>query len=147
MLFAHSHPFRRRAKTKEDIMIFKEFMLTWGMILVGVLFNVFGIYALKAKMNVAGSISFTSVGSVIGYFWTLAKYPSVILGIIAVFAAPLPYAVAVSKMPLSIAYPVSVALNFLVLIPVSICFLGETMSAKQVIAMALLVISIYFLYK
>ncbi|MDD5439151.1 MAG: hypothetical protein PHS37_03095 [Candidatus Omnitrophica bacterium] len=125
----------------------KDLFLTWGMLLVGVLFNIFGIYAIKAKMNLLGAVQFTSVASVIGYFISLARYPMAIVGVVMVFAAPLPYALAVSKMPISVVYPISTALNFLILIPVSVMLLGETVSAKHIVAMALIVVSLYIFYK
>ncbi len=125
----------------------KDFFLTWGMLLVGVAMNVFGTSVIKMKMNVLGKMDLGSVAEFIGYFISLAKFPSALLGIIAVMAAPLPLAVALSRMELSVAFPVATALNFLILIPFSILFLGEAFTASKLIAVGLIVASVYLLYR
>ena len=125
----------------------KDFFLSWGMLLAGVIMNVFGISVIKMKMNMLGKIDFGSVTSFFGYFFSLAKTPSAFLGIVAVLVAPLPLAIALSRMELSVAFTVATALNFLVLIPFSILFLGEAFNVSKLIAAGLIVISVWLLYK
>jgi multidrug transporter EmrE-like cation transporter len=125
----------------------KEFVLTWGMLITGVIMNVCGAYVVKSKMNVLGQIDLSSLGAFFGYFIALIKFPPALLGIIAIAAAPVPQAIAVSRMALSVAYPATVAFNFLVLIPVTILFLGESFTMNKVIALGLIAISVYLLYK
>ena len=128
-------------------MTVRDFSLTWGMLILGVLMNAFGFYAVKVKMNTLGDIQYHSVGAFLGYFISLAKNPMAFFGIIALFAAMLPYAVAISKMPLSIAYPASIAMNCVILIPLSTLFLGEILTVKQIAAIILIIFSVYLLYK
>jgi len=125
----------------------KDFMMSWGMISIGVLMNVFGIYAVKAKMNALGSVELNSIGAVLCYFIALAKSPMALAGAVLVMAAPIPYAIALSRMELSVAYPVSIALNFLIVLPLSVVFLGEAMNAYKLTGIGLIILSIYFLYK
>ena len=66
---------------------------------------------------------------------------------VAVLLAPVPLAVALSRMELSVAYPVATALSFLFLIPFSILFLSEAFTVSKLIAVGLIVVSVWLLYK
>jgi multidrug transporter EmrE-like cation transporter len=125
----------------------KDFFLSWGMLVIGVIMNIFGTSVIKLKMNLLGRIDFDSLFGFCGYFVSLAKHPAALLGIIAVLAAPVPLAIALSRMELSVAYPVATALNFLVLIPFSIAILGETFTVTKLLAVGLIAVSVYLLYK
>lgn len=125
----------------------KDFFLSWGMVFIGVLMNVFGVYVIKMKINVLAGFQFNSLGAVLNYFFTLAKFPLVIIGAVAILAAPFPYAIALSRMELSVAYPASVALNFLLIIPLTVIFLGEGISWNKAIGIGLILLSLYLLYK
>ena len=125
----------------------KDFLLSWGMLLAGVIMNIFGTSVIKMKMNLLGKIDCSSLASVFGYFIALAKYPSAFLGMVAVLLAPVPLAVALSRMELSVAYPVATALSFLFLIPFSILFLSEAFTVSKLIAVGLIVVSVWLLYK
>ena len=48
---------------------------------------------------------------------------------------------------ISTVYPVSVALNFLILIPLTIIFLGESLTASKVAGIFFIIVSLYLLYK
>lgn len=125
----------------------KEFVLSWGMLLIGVVMNVLGIYAVKARINTLGAVSFESVRSILGYFLALAKSPAAALGAVLVVLAPLPYAIAISRMQLSTAYPISISLNFLLLLPLSILFLGESLTIYKSFAIVLIIVSLFLLSK
>jgi len=117
------------------------------MLLIGVILNTSGIYIVKMKINSFGAAEFNSFGSVSNYFFMLAKSPLIILGVIVFFVACLPLAVALSRMELSVIYPVSVALNCLILIPLSIIFLGEGITWNKIAGISLILTSLYLLYK
>lgn len=125
----------------------KDWLLSWGMLLVGVVMNGAGIAVIKVKMNTLGKLNLDSVAGFLGYFLALAKAPMPLLGMIAVLVAPIPLAVALSRMEVSVAVPVATALNFLVLIPLSILLLNETFTVNKMLAIVLIVASVYLLYK
>jgi len=125
----------------------KEFFLTWGMLIIGVIMNVFGIYVVKVKMNILGQVQLSSFGTVFNYFFTLLKSPLALCGVLAVLAAPLPLAIAVSRMELSVAYPAAIAFNFVILVPLSVLFLGESITLGKAAGIGLIVISLYLLHK
>jgi multidrug transporter EmrE-like cation transporter len=125
----------------------KDFFLSWGMLLIGVVMNVAGTTVIKLKMNALGKLNLDSVAGFFGYFLSLAREPLSLMGIILVLVAPLPLAVALSRMEVSVALPVATALNFLVLIPLSVLLLNETFTASKLLAIGLIVASVYLLYK
>ena len=125
----------------------REFGLSWGILLIGVFMNVLGIYTVKVKINALGAISFESLGAFFSYFATLLKSPVALAGALAVILAPIPYAIAISRMQISTAYPVSIALTFLLLLPLSILFLGETMTISKSIAIVMILASLFLLYR
>lgn len=125
----------------------KDFFLSWGMILIGTFMNVIGVYLIKAKINDLGNIQFDSFRIVLNYFFALARSPQAMLGAIFIMAAPFPYAIALSRLQLSVAYPLSVALNCLLILPLSILYLGESVTLGKLAAIGMIIASLYFLYK
>ena len=100
----------------------QNYFLSWGMILIGVFMNVLGAYVVKLKINELGGIQFESIKTVITYFWN-------------------------SRMELSTAYPASVGLNFIILLPLTTIFLGESLVWTKIIAIILIIISLVLLHK
>ena len=124
-----------------------SFFLSWGMMILSVLFNVFGIFVIKTKLNECGPIQIDSFKKILEYFLLLIKSPLVVFGAVLFFAAPFLFTVALSRMPLSVAYPAQLGLNFLILILLGLIFLGESLTIYKVIGMALVLAGIYFLSK
>ena len=125
----------------------KEFFLSWGMLFLGVIMNVVGVYLVKLKINELGAVQFDALMSVITYFIDLIRTPLVLVGAFFVLAAPLPYAIALSRMDLSVAYPFSIALNCLIILPIAVIYLGEGFTWNKAIGTGLIIISIYVLYR
>lgn len=132
---------------KDKLMNIKDFITTWGMIFLAVLMNTIGIYLIKLKMNEIGSINFESFSTIIRYFLQLISKPLAILGGVIFFIAPLASAIAMSKMELSIVFPLTVALSCFLIVLLSIFTLGESISISKIIAIILILIGIYLLYR
>lgn len=81
------------------------------------------------------------------YSLEFLKSPGAILGLIFFVAAPFFLAVAVSRMELSIAYPIQVGLNIIMVIALSLIYLGENLTIEKGIGIGLVIGSIYFLSK
>ena len=125
----------------------KEFLLSWGMLVVSVVFNAAGVFAIKMKLNELGAIKFDSLKIVINYFLAMCKSPFVLLGLLLFFLAPFIFTVALSRMQISVAYPAQVGLNFAILVILAILFLGESLTVYKIIGIALVFLSIYFLQR
>jgi multidrug transporter EmrE-like cation transporter len=59
--------------------------------------------------------------------------------------SPIPYAIALSRMEVSIVYPMVVALTSLILLPLTIIFFKESFSFYKVIGISLIILSMYLL--
>ena len=125
----------------------KEFCLSWGMLVLSVVFNVYGIFVIKLRMNELGKIEANSIKAILNYFLMLLHSRLAVSGIILFFLAPFVFAVALSRMEVTVAYPVLVLLNFLFLVILAVLFLGESMTLYKAIAILLAFVSICLLSK
>ena len=64
-----------------------------------------------------------------------------------ILIAPIPYVLALTRMELSTAYPIIVAINALLLFPIAIIFLGETISWYKMTGIIIIIFGLYFIYK
>ena len=128
-------------------MSFQALGLSWGMLAAAVLLNVFGLYAVKVTLGALGAVPVGSVAALTDYFVSFARSPLALLGVACILAAPLPHAIALSRMPLGVAYPASVALTCLVVIPLSILSLGEPPDAVRLAGLVMLLVSIAMLFR
>ena len=124
----------------------KEIFLSWGLLILSVLFNVYGVFVIKLKMNSLGAVKFDSLRTAFGYFFLLLKSPLVAGGLVLFFVAPFLFAMALSRMEMTVAYPVQVGLNFLLLIILAYLVLGEQLGGLKLLGIILIAIGIVFLY-
>lgn len=121
--------------------------LSWGLLIISVLFNVFGAFVIKVRLNEMGPIKVDSIKILLNSFLFLVKSPVVVVGLILFFAAPFLFAISLSRMEISIAYPVSVGLNFLILIILGFAVLGEQVTFYKMMGIICVGVGILFLYK
>lgn len=122
-----------------------KFLLSWGMVLAYIVFNSFGALIIKYKINEMGTIQFSSFRFVIKYFYELIKSPLIICGIFSIFISAFVWMVALSRLQISIAYPVAVGLNFIVVVTVALIFFKEHLSAEKIIGIVLIFISVFLI--
>lgn len=125
----------------------KNIFLSWGMLSLSVFFNVYGVFVIKYKINELGEMRLNSFHFLVNYFIALLKSPLVISGVILFFLSPFLFAIALSRMEISVAYPVQVGFNFILLLILAFIFLGEHLTINKIIGISLVICSIYFLYK
>ena len=123
------------------------FIVTWGMIFFAALMDVYGAFVVKARINELGPVKYETIFTVLRYFLELLKSPLVLFGAFLILLAPIPYALALTRMDISTAYPMIVAFNALLLIPIAIIFLGETVSLYKMFGMTMIILGLYFIYK
>ena len=102
---------------------------------------------IKNRLNALGEIQFSSLRYLFNYGIEFIKSPGAIIGLILFVASPFFLAVAVSRMDMTVAYPVQLSLNFLLVIILSLLYLNEPLSWDKGIGIGLVLISIYFLAK
>lgn len=122
-----------------------KFFLSWGMVIGYVVLNSFGALIIKYKINAIGEVQLGSLKSIINYFIELLKSPLIICGILSIFISAFVWMTALSRLQISLAYPVAVGLNFFVVVTVALIFFGEQLSVGKVIGIVLIFISIFLL--
>lgn len=126
-------------------MSMSKFLLSWGMVLAYIVFNSVGALIIKYKINEMGTIQFSSSRFVIKYFYELIKSPLIICGIFSIFISAFVWMVALSRLQISIAYPVAVGLNFIVVVTVALIFFKEHLSVEKIIGIVLIFISVFLI--
>ena len=104
-------------------------------ILATILLSSYGQVALKWRLNNAPFLTEKELG--IGMIVRILMDPIVLSTFFAAFLASLTWIMALKKLPISFAYPFMAATFALVLISGHF-FLGETVSSKQIISIALI---------
>lgn len=128
-------------------MVIKDIFLSWGMLVLSVVFNVFSIFVIKMRLDVLGPVKIDSFSGFLGYVALLLKSWPVLAVIIPFFCAPLLFAIALSRMELSVAYPVQIVMSLVLLAFLAGMFLGEHITANKIIAMVLAIVCVYLLRK
>ncbi|MCJ7812605.1 SMR family transporter [bacterium] len=107
--------------------------------------NSFGAIAIKYGLNRLGAVHLDSLKSIVLYFIELFKSPLTILGFTAIFLSAFVCMTALSRMEISIAYPVSISLNFLIIVIFGLTLYHEPLTVSKVIGLIFVFISIFFL--
>lgn len=121
--------------------------LSWGMLILSVFFNAYGVFVIKLRLNEMGPFKWETFRAALGYFIFLLKSPLVVSGILLFFLAPFLFAIALSRMEIVVAYPAQIGLNFLILILLALIFLGEQLTFYKVAGIVLIFAGIYLLNK
>ena len=122
-------------------------LLSWGMVACYVILNSAGALIIKHKVVQMGEVSFDNFGSAFRYFLYLFTSFEVIAGFAAIFLSAIAWIAALSKMELSVAYPVAIGFNFLIILTFSFLLHGEQFTLNKMIGIALIMLSLFFLYK
>lgn len=117
------------------------------MVLLYVLLNASGALIIKNYLNHAGTVSFDSISAALKSLWKIFTAPQVIGAFAALFGAAIAWIIALSRMDLSVAYPVAVGLNFGVVVGISLFFYGEPVTLQKLIGLSLVFMSIVVLAK
>lgn len=116
------------------------------LILFSAFFNAGSVFIFKYRLN-QSRLSFESLGSFLSSAISFIKSPVVLIAIIMFTVAPLIFLMALNKTNVTIAYPILVALNFLIIIILSLIFLNETLSTIKLISIFLIILSLYLFYR
>ena len=122
-----------------------KLILTWGMVILYVVFNASGALLIKHKMLKMKPMSFDHSHSVFQYFFQLLTSVEGIVGLTFIFGSAFAWMIALSKMELSLAYPIAVGLNFLLVLVFSYLLHGEILTTKQAVGVALILAGIFFM--
>ena len=118
----------------------------WLLIFYAAVADCYAAYVIKLKFNELGAIDFSTSGSMLDYTFKLLGSGMFVSAICAYAMAPLLAFVALSKLELSVFYPVSIIFH-MVFIVLLAGLLGEVISLYKIIGIVLIIISLYFLFK
>ncbi|MEA5616575.1 EamA family transporter [Cronbergia sp. UHCC 0137] len=109
-------------------------------ILLTILFTVYGQIVIKWQVNSTGNLP-TEVMNKIGFILNLLLNPWIISGLASAFLASLSWMAAMSKFPLSYAYPF-MSLSFVLVVFLSSVFFREPITIPKTMGMALIIAGI-----
>ena len=127
--------------------MFRELLLSWGMVGAYVILNSFGALAIKQAVHHIGMAQASSLKDVVSFFAATFVSPLVLPGLFAIGLSACAWIIALSRMELSIAYPVAVALNCLIVVSAGLALYGETLSLNKLVGIGLLLSSIILLFR
>jgi multidrug transporter EmrE-like cation transporter len=125
----------------------KQLVLTWGMIFSYVILNSAGALLIKQKLFQIGEFSSENLATSWRFFVSLFSSLQVWGGLLAIFISALAWIIALSKMELSVAYPVAIGLNFLIIMTFSVLVNGEPLTVNKMVGVGLIMVSLFFLFR
>ncbi len=125
----------------------QEFIFSWGFLFLAALLDSFTLYVIKWRSNIIGRFEFNSLHSIFIYVINFIQNPMVGLGIFTFLAGPFFGYIAITRLNLTIAYPVSVILHVLITFFFGIVLLNEPVGFYKIIGISLLMIGLFFFFK
>jgi len=125
----------------------REQILSWTMVGAYILLNSFGALAIKQTVHRVGKADLASFQGLTGFLATTFMSPLVWIGLFAIALSACAWIIALSRMELSIAYPVAVALNGLIVVAAGFALYGEALSWSKLSGIVLLLCSLVLLFR
>jgi len=125
----------------------RNLAISWGLIILSALLDSYAAFIVKTQFNKLGKLDFSSFQTFFSYMLSFIKSPILITGIIAFVCAPGLWFLALNKMDLTVGYPLLVGFHLIFVLFFGIFFLNEQITGNKIIAMCLIFLSLYFLYK
>jgi len=111
-----------------------------------VILNSLGAVAIKSVVHRNGAIDPGSARGLVGFVTNTLMAPLVLVGLFSIGLSACAWIIALSRMQLSIAYPVAVALNCLIVVSVGLAVFGEAPSWNKFAGIGLLLVSLLILF-
>jgi multidrug transporter EmrE-like cation transporter len=109
--------------------------------------NSFGALAIKHSVHKIGVADPTSMKAMVSFLTATFLSPLVLSGLFAIGLSACAWIVALSRMELSIAYPVAVALNCLIVVLAGLAVYGEALNGSKLAGIGLLLCSLVLLFR
>ena len=118
---------------------------TFGLIFVGVMLNAFAQLSLKAGTNAIGEISLKN-STLFDMVFKISFQPYIVVGLgLYVFSVAI-WIVALSKTPVSIAYPM-LSIVYVLNVILAYMLFGEAITLQKIIGITIIIIGVYVLAK
>jgi len=124
------------------------FLSTWGLLFLAAFLDVVAIVVIKFRLNEIGAFNYQNFTSIIKFSINVISTPQTFLSALMILViSPICFAIALSRINLSTAYPIVIGMGCLFLIMSSYFFLNESFTIKKLFGALLIIIGIYFTYK
>lgn len=110
-------------------------------ILLTILFTVYGQLILKWRMNLKGQLPESFSGK-IAFMFQAYLDPWILSGFLVAFFASVTWAMAMTKFPLSKAYPF-MSLSYVLVFALSVLFFNEVVNLYKIIGFTLIIIGVF----
>ena len=124
-----------------------ELLSSWGMVVAYVVLNSFGAIAIKQTLQGIKVADLTSIKATMHFLSAVFMSPLALAGFIAIALSACAWIVALSRMEISVAYPVAVALNCLIVVTAGLALYGEVMNWNKLAGLGLLFCSFFLLFR
>jgi multidrug transporter EmrE-like cation transporter len=111
--------------------------ITWALILTGVLLNAAAQLVLKVATKPLAQFTHFDAGTLVASIEVLLKSPSFWIGMFCYGGSLCVWLAALSKAPVSVAYPM-LSIGYIVVAAASVIWLGETLSPVKMIGILLI---------
>ena len=122
------------------------FMQTWGLIIIAAIVDVFSILIIKNRLNLLGPVKYSSLVEVISYCINVIKTPQTFFASVLLVLSPIFYGLALSKINLTLAYPLIVAFSAILLVITSYVYVGEKITFKQILGTIFIIAGVFIIY-
>ena len=127
-------------------MLTKVWLLSWGLVILSASLDAIAIYFIKHSLNVLGPFPLSSMKSFLNYSIELIKMPKAMGGLLFYAASPFLWLFALSRLEISVAYPLVVTLHLFFATIIAFFLLGEQITVSKIAAVLLIIASVFLLY-
>lgn len=118
---------------------------TLGFVFAYVVLNALGAMLIKKQLQSTGEINWGGGKLLLVQFYQLFTSTKVVLGFSIIFASAIAWMVALSRLELSVAYPIAIALNFILVVAGGIIVFNEPFTMSRGLGLLLVLIGLLFL--
>jgi len=124
-----------------------DLLLSWGMVFAYVILNSFGALAIKHTVHHIGAADLKSMKTTVNFFTATLSSTLVWGALFAIGLSACAWIVALSRIEISIAYPIAVALNCMIVVSAGFALYGEALNWSKLTGIVLLLFSIILLFR
>ncbi len=127
-------------------MVLKEWLSSWGLVIISAILDALAVLFIKLSFNQFGVIPLSSSNAFLEYFQVFLKSPMAILGVLFYALSPFLWFLALSRLEVTLAYPILVSLHLLLTAILAVLLLGEQMTLYKLLAIILILTGVYLIY-
>ena len=117
---------------------------TFAIIFAGVLLNSAAQLMLKAGARAIGSVSMSSVGSLVEAAWSAASQPWILVGLTCYFISAALWVVALTRVDVTVAYPM-LSMGYVIAAVLAWHFFGEALTTQRLLGIAIILVGVVIL--